>query len=78
MPGRFFELGASGPYRHDRVWVQESTTGPDRLRIGGGDSPVELLVELARDLQEPLFILTVLRVPRQGDAARLESEAVTP
>jgi hypothetical protein len=72
--GKLFELAAETPYRHRPVRAREQTTGPERLVIGGGDRPVELLVSLGRELVEPLFVLVVLRVPRAtGQAGKLES-----
>ena len=57
--------------------MREPTSGPERLRIGAGQRPVETLAALASQLTEPLFVLIVLRVPREGDEAKLESHALT-
>ena len=73
MVGKLFALGAEAPYRHAPVWVRESTTGPERLRVGAGERPLGPVLHLARCLEEPLFVLAVLRVPRVGDACKLES-----
>lgn len=71
------ELGEPAPFRHPRVWTRQPTSGPERLLIGGGEAPVDVLSELAGALAEPLFVLVVLRVPRAGEAAKLESDALT-
>ena len=72
-----YELGAEAPYRHPRLWTRQATSGPERLLIGGGEAPVGLLGDLAAALPEPLFVLAVLRVPRAGEAVKLESNALT-
>lgn len=77
MVGKLFELDATVPYRHAQAWFREPTSGPERLRVGGGQQPVELLEQLSAGLTEPLFVLAVLRVPRTGDPGRLESNALT-
>jgi hypothetical protein len=77
VAGKVFEIGAESPYRHGPSWSSEQTTEYERLVIGGGDRPVELLVSLARELEQPLFVLAVLRVPRTTDQpGKLESEAL--
>jgi nitrite reductase/ring-hydroxylating ferredoxin subunit len=74
--GKLFDLDDEVAYRHPEVWLREGTTGPERLRIGGGERPVGLLLDLAAVLPEPLFVLAVLRVPRRAEAGRYESEAL--
>lgn len=78
MIGKLFALGADEPFRHAEIYAREETSGPDRLRIGGGERPVALLEDLATLLAEPLFVLVVLSVPRGGSqAGRYESDALT-
>ncbi|MEO9176925.1 MAG: hypothetical protein ABI317_15540, partial [Gaiellales bacterium] len=78
MAGRFSELEAKQPFRHPEIFQREPATGPERVRIGGGAAPVELLGALARMLREPLFLLADLRVPRATELeARYESEAMS-
>jgi hypothetical protein len=78
MPGRFSLPGADEPYRHPEVFEREQTSGPERLRIGGGAHPVALLVSLARALRQPLFVVAELRVAiATGVNARYESEALS-
>lgn len=77
MVGKLFQLGAEAPFRHPTVWVREPTSGPERLRIGGGEHSIDTLLALGRSLAEPVFVLVVLRVPRVGDGAKLESEALS-
>jgi hypothetical protein len=72
--GKLFELGADTPFQHPQVLARESTTGPDRLRIGGGEDSVKLLVALAQVLAEPLYVLAVFRVT---EPAKYESEPMT-
>jgi hypothetical protein len=75
--GKLFALGAKEPYRHAEVWAREATSGPDRLRIGGGERPVGLIRNLASLLAEPLYVLVVLSVPRgSGEPGRYESDAL--
>jgi hypothetical protein len=76
--GKLFALGGEEPYRHARIWAREATSGPDRLRIGGGERPLEVIEELARLLVEPLYLLVVLSVARGGGTSgRYESNALT-
>jgi hypothetical protein len=49
------------PLRHPEVFAREPTTGPDRLRIGGGQDSPRLLAALAAWLPEPLYFLVVNR-----------------
>jgi hypothetical protein len=65
------------PYRHAESWAREATTGPDRLRIGCGESPLEVIEQLARFLAEPLYVLVVLTVARGGSTGRYESDPLT-
>jgi hypothetical protein len=76
--GKLFALDAEVPYRHAEIWAREETSGPDRLRIGGGERPVTLIKVLATILAEPLYVLVVLSVPRGGGSAgRYESNALS-
>jgi hypothetical protein len=75
--GKFFAMGDDKPFRYPEVWEREPTDGPDRLLIGGGEDPVKLLVALAQALSEPLFVLAVIHVSRDGDPGKYESEAMT-
>lgn len=77
MTGKLFALGEEAPYRHERVYAREDAGGTDRVRAGGADGPVALVVDLATTLVEPLFVLGVVRVGRTGASARHESEALT-
>ena len=78
MAGRFSLPDAEEPYRHPEVFAREQTTGPERLRIGGGAHPAALLVSLARVLRQPLFLLVELRVAVASEApSRYESEALS-
>jgi len=47
---------------HPDAFARESTSGPERLRIGGGNDSPRLLGTLASLLSEPLWLLVVLRV----------------
>jgi hypothetical protein len=49
------------PLRHSEVFCYESTTGPDRLRVGGGQDSPRLLAALAGQLPELLYVLVVNR-----------------
>ncbi len=51
---------------HPDAFARQPTTGPERLRIGGGDDSPRLLSTLASLLSEPLFLLVVLRVSSSG------------
>lgn len=76
--GKLFAPGVDAPYLHERVWAREESNVGERLRIGGGERSVELLVSLAQGLAEPLFILAVLRVGRAtGQDGKFESEALS-
>jgi hypothetical protein len=75
--GKFFALGAEAPYKHSRIFGREPTTGPDRLRIGGGPDSVAVLNELIDVLREPLYVLVVLTVPRRSTEGRYESQEMT-
>jgi hypothetical protein len=78
MPGRISGPGADVPYRHPEVFAREQTSGPERLRIGGGAHPIALLASLARVLRQPLFLLVELRVALATDVPRrYESEALS-
>jgi len=46
---------------HPDAFAREPTTGPERLRIGGGPDSPHLLGILASLLAEPLWVLVVLR-----------------
>jgi len=60
------------PLRHQKVFAREPTTGPDRLRIGGGEDSPRLLATLASKLPEPLYLLVVNRGRVSGEG-RYES-----
>jgi hypothetical protein len=75
--GKVFALGDDTPFRHRKSWEREPTRRRERLRIGGGDDPVELLVALAQLLVEPLYVLAVINVPFAGNGAKYESQALT-
>ena len=78
MIGKLFALGAAAPYRHAEIWAREATSGPDRLRIGGGLRPVAVIQDLATLLAGPVYVLVVLNVPRcGGNPGRYESDALT-
>src|SRR6266498_3237063 len=48
---------------HSAVWMREPTSGPERLRVGGGAQSANALV--------------VMRVPRAGEEGRWESNELT-
>jgi hypothetical protein len=75
--GKLFALGADTPYVHPSVFMREETSGPERLRIGGGPDSVAVLLDLARFLAAPLFVLVVLAVPRRGVVGRYESDVMS-
>jgi hypothetical protein len=78
VPGRITDADADEPYRHPEVFAREQTSGPERLRIGGGAHPIGLLVSLARVLRQPLFLLVELRLVLATDVPkRYESEALS-
>lgn len=54
------------PHRYPKVYVQEKTTGPDRLKIAASEGGSRVLLELASVLHEPFGVLYVLLVPRGG------------
>ncbi|MBL9174829.1 MAG: hypothetical protein JNL10_14925 [Verrucomicrobiales bacterium] len=54
------------PHQYPKVFVQEKTTGPDRLKIAASEGGSRVLLELASVLQEPFGVLYVLMVPRGG------------
>lgn len=54
------------PHRYPRVFVQEKTTGPDRLKIAVSEGGSRVLLELASVLQAPFGVLYVMLVPRGG------------
>lgn len=54
------------PVAYDRVWVEEQTTGPARMRIAATQDGVSLLLALAKCWSGPLGMLYVLMVPRRG------------
>lgn len=63
------------PYEYPNIWARETTTGPDRLVIAPRSQYIRLLLELTKCLQEPLYLLYVLIVPRGGgQAGRYESK----
>jgi len=63
------------PYQYPNVWAREKTTGPERFIISPRDHYIRLLLELAECLEEPLYLLYVLTVPRGGGkAGRYESK----
>jgi hypothetical protein len=76
--GKLFVPGEAAPYRHPAVWLREPVEGGrERLRIGAGVGTMELLLALAAKLQEPLYLLVVLRVPRvEPEPGRWESIAI--
>jgi hypothetical protein len=74
--GKLFALGEVVPFVHPAAWMREPTSGPERLRVGGGDNSTQTLLALARELPGPLFVLVVIRVPRAGEEGRWESEAM--
>ena len=76
MIGKIFVPGDPLPYRHEYVWKREETDGPERLLIGVGYGTIELFNALAAPLQEPLFLLVVMRSPRVEEPGRWESNAV--
>ena len=56
------DAGPSVPaFIHPDAFAREPTTGPERLRIGGGRDSPRLLGALASLVSEPLFLLVVLR-----------------
>jgi hypothetical protein len=75
---KFGYLAADGnelPYQYPNVWARERTTGPDRFVIAPHDHYIRLLLELAECLEEPLYLLYILTVPRGGgEAGRYESK----
>ncbi len=79
MIGKLFVPGVAAPYRHPRVWLRERVDdGRERLRIGAGIGTIDLLLALAAELQEPLYVLVVMRAPRVAlERGRWESTALT-
>jgi len=65
-------------HAHPRTFIRETTTGPERLRVGvpkGSLEPVLLLLTL---LDEPLTLLYVLHTPRGGSLpGRYQSPALS-
>lgn len=78
MIGKLFVPGLAAPYRHPKVWLRERVDGGRaRLRIGAGLGTMELFLALAASLEQPLYLLVVMRVPRVGEEpGRLESIAI--
>jgi hypothetical protein len=74
---RFSALDAEEPFRYPETWVREATTGPDRLWIGCGESPLEVIEQLATLLVEPLYALVVLAESRRDSNGRYESDPLT-
>jgi hypothetical protein len=74
MLGKLFPIEAGQPsadagplapaFLHPEAFARQRTTGPNRLRIGGGRDSPRLLGTLASLLSEPLFVLVVLKVSR--------------
>jgi hypothetical protein len=77
--GKLFVPGVAAPYRHPKVWLRERVDdGRERLRIGAGLGTIQLLLALAAELQEPLYLLVVMRAPRVvEESGRWESNALT-
>ena len=79
MPGRL-KFGVVGEerqaYRYPHLFQRQRISSVDRLVIGPQAGHVKLLKELSRCLPEPLRLLYVLVVPRNGDheAGRYHSE----
>ena len=58
---------------HQRSYILEKTTGPDRLRVGipaQSDEPVRLLLAM---MPEPFVLVYVLHTPRGAERGRYES-----
>ena len=69
-----YKLGAFNgtewfPVINPNVWQRDWTTGPERLIVAPAASPVDVLLQLTRVLQEPFGILYVLLAPRTGAKA---------
>jgi hypothetical protein len=56
-------------FTYPDIWVQEKTTGPDRLAIAPRHKQAELLIDLMSTMNGPFGILYVLVVPRGGGMA---------
>ena len=56
-------------FTYPDIWVQEKTTGPNRLAIAPRQKQTELLIDLMSTMDGPFGILYVLVVPRGGGMA---------
>lgn len=74
---RFSKPDAEEPYRYAQTWTREATTGPDRLWIGCGESPLDVIKQLASLLDEPLYALVVLMESRHDSKGRYETDPLT-
>ena len=62
------------PHEYPKVFVRETTTGSDRLKIAVSARGTETMLQLAAVLGEPFAALYVLLVPRGGgEAGRYQS-----
>ena len=74
---RLSRFDAEEPYRHPETWAREPTTGPDRLEIGGGESPLAVIEHLARLLAPPLFVVVAIATSHLDAEGRYESDYLT-
>lgn len=76
MVGKLFALGEEVSFVHPAVCMREATSGPERLRVGGGAHSTQTLLAFAGELAGLLFVLVVMRMPRAGEERWWDSEAM--
>ena len=65
-------------FKYSNCWALEKTSGPERMVIAPVGDYVAIIEHLAAVMNEPLFVLYVLVIPRNGTAERGRYQSPLP